>query len=281
MHPFVPNFILLYNNLKPKKMRKTLIIIAMALLSMPVFAQTIESVDVSKTPNGKFTTVTGDYTIEGTVLNGKKDGTWIEYLNSSYLPKKIVNYQDGVKNGIFIEIDKTGSITKKAEYKNDKLEGQYSEWYRGGRLSSMHTYKNGVMDGKQIICYEKGGNLEVAEYKDGYRNGLTTWFYENGAKKMTIEYTDGQFNGLQQSFYEDGSLKKEATYKNGKLQGKEKTFAEKEKPADDKKEKDIRKDKELKIKGTPNASIKEKEMKMDAKEMKGNAKVISKDVKKP
>ena len=44
---------------------------------------------------------------------------------------------------------------------------------------------------------------------------------------------------------------------------------------------DIKKDKEVKIKGTPNASIKEKEMKMDAKEMKGNAKVISKDVKKP
>ena len=65
----------------------------MALFSMPMFAQTIENVDVSKAPNGKFTTAASDYTIEGNVVNGKKEGTWIEYFNgNSYLPKKIVNY---------------------------------------------------------------------------------------------------------------------------------------------------------------------------------------------
>ena len=96
-------------------MRKTLIIIAMAWFAVPMFAQTVESVDVSKAKNGLFTTTAGEYTIEGNVVNGKKEGTWMEYFNNnSYLPKKIVNYQNGKKNGLFIEIDKTGSITKKA-----------------------------------------------------------------------------------------------------------------------------------------------------------------------
>ena len=218
-------------------MRKTLIVIMMAFFAMPMFAQTIESVDVSKAPNGKFSTTTSDGIIEGTVVNGKKEGAWIEYFNNNtYLPKKIVYYLNGKRNGVYVEIDKTGSITKKAEYKNDELDGQYSEWYRGGRLSKMHTYRNGAMDGKQVLCYEKGGNLSGGQRqrvaiadKNGYRNGLTTWFYENGVKKMTIEYKDGQFDGLQQAFYEDGSLKKEASYKNGKLVGKEKTFSEKPK----------------------------------------------------
>ena len=132
-------------------MRKTLIIIAMVLFSMPMFAQTIESVDVSKAPNGRFTSKGNDCTIEGMVQNGKKEGTWIEYFLDSYLPKKIVNYVNGKKNGIFIEIDKTGSITQKAEYKNDVLDGQASEWYRGGRLSKVHTYKNGQLDGEQVL----------------------------------------------------------------------------------------------------------------------------------
>ena len=213
-------------------MRKTLIIIAMVLMAMPMFAQTIETVDVSKAPNGKFTTAAADYTIEGSVLNGQKIGTWIEYFtgNNSYLPKKIVSYVSGKRNGIYVEIDKTGSITKKAEYKNDLLDGQYSEWFRGGRLSKMNTYKNGKLDGTQILCYEKGGNLEVSEYKDDQRDGLTTWYYEDGQKKMTIEYTKGQFNGKQESFYPDGSMKSEATYKNGVLQGKKKTYAEKQTP---------------------------------------------------
>ena len=249
MHPFVPNFILLYNNLKPKKMRKTLIIIAMALLSMPLFAQTIESVDVSKAPDGKFTTKSGDCTIEGMVQNGKKVGTWMEYFNSTpYLPKKIVSYENGKRNGVFVEIDKTGSITKKAEYKNDMLDGQMSEWFRGGRLSKLNTYKNGQLDGQQILCYEKGGNLEVSSYKEGQRDGETTWFDENGNKKMTIVYKDGQFDGKQTTYYPDGSLKSEATYKNGKLQGKKQTYAEKQKPQVDKKEIDSKKEKEIKEK---------------------------------
>jgi antitoxin component YwqK of YwqJK toxin-antitoxin module len=215
-------------NLKCKTMRKILIIIVMALFAMPVFAQTAETVDVSKAPNGVFTAAVADYTIEGTVQNGQKVGTWFEYFNNgSYLPKKIVNYANGKKHGAFVEIDKTGSIAKKAEYKNDKLDGQYCEWYRGGRLSKMNTYKDGVLEGKQILCYEKGGNLEVSEYKNGARDGLTTWYYENGNKKMTIEYKQGQFEGKQETFYSNGSIKSEANYKNGKMQGKKKTYAEK------------------------------------------------------
>ena len=228
MHSFGLNFILLSNNLKPKNMRKTLIIIAMALFSMPVFAQTIESVDVTKAPDGKFTAKSGECTIEGMVQNGKKVGTWMEYFNSTpYLPKKILNYENGKKNGVFVEIDKTGSITKKAEYKDDMLNGQVSEWFRGGRLSKLNTYKNGQLDGQQILCYEKGGNLEVSNYKEGQRDGLTTWYDENGGKKMSINYKNGQFEGKQETYYPDGSLKSEATYKNGKLQGQKKSYEQK------------------------------------------------------
>lgn len=218
-------------------MRKTLIIIAFVMFVMPIFAQSIETVDVTKAPNGKFTASAGDCTIEGMVLNGQKEGTWMEYYTGNiYLPKRIVNYEKGKKNGIYVEIDKTGSLTKKAEYKNDVLDGQVSEWFRGGRLSKLNTYKNGQLDGQQILCYEKGANLEVSNYKNGQRDGLSTWYYESGQTKMTIEYKNGQFDGKQESFYADGSIKSEATFKNGKQQGKTKTYAEKQgKSADQKK----------------------------------------------
>ena len=262
--------------LKFKKMRKTLIITMMALFAMPMFAQTIESVDISKAKDGKFTTSSGEFTIEGYVQNGKKVGTWVEYFNSpAYLPKKIVSYENGKRNGAYVELDKTGSITKKAEYKNDELEGQISEWFRGGRLSKLNTYKNGKLDGKQILCYEQGGNLEMSEYKDGQRDGETIWYDEKGNKKMSIEYKNGQFEGKQETFYPDGSLKSEAFYKNGKLQGKKKTYAEKEKPQGDKKETD-KKDKDKEIKGGNVKDIK----KGLGNDLKGKAGGKN-DVKKP
>ena len=91
-------------------MRKNLIIIVLVLASMPLFSQSIESVDVKKAPNGKFTTSASDCSIEGYVVNGLKEGTWVEYYNSNmYLPKRIVTYEKGKKNGVSVEIDKTGS----------------------------------------------------------------------------------------------------------------------------------------------------------------------------
>ena len=220
-------------------MRKNLIIIALVLFAAPMFAQTIETVDVAKAPDGLFKATAPDCTIEGMVVNGKKEGTWMEYFNSNtYLPKKIVNYHNGKRNGVYVEIDKTGSISKKAEYKDDMLDGQLSKWYRGGRLAELHTYKQGVMEGQQILCYEKGGNLEVSNYKNGVRDGETSWFDEKGGKKMTIFYKNGQFDGQQLVYYPDGSLKSEAVYKDGKLQGKVKTYTEPQKPQMDAKEKE-------------------------------------------
>ena len=209
-------------------MRKNLIIIMLVMFATTMFAQTIETVDVSKAPSGAYRTNTSDGTMEGTVVNGHKDGTWIEYFASpAYLPKRIINYKNGKRDGVYLELDKTGSITKKAEYKNDKLNGQCSEWFRGGRLSKLNTYKDDVLEGQQILCYEKGGNLEVSNYKNGKRDGLTTWYYEKGTKKMTIEYKEGRFEGKQQTFYEDGSLKSEANFKNGKQVGKTITYNQK------------------------------------------------------
>ena len=90
-------------------MRKTLIITILAMFSMPIFAQNIESVDVTKAPNGKFTAKGSDCLIEGTVQNGLKEGSWTEYYTSpEYLPKRIVSYQKGKKNGVTIEFDKIG-----------------------------------------------------------------------------------------------------------------------------------------------------------------------------
>ena len=245
-HNFVPIY-------KQKSMRKNLIITAFVMLFASMsFAQTIETVDVSKAPDGKFTVTASDCIIEGQVLKGQKVGTWIEYFTGdNYLPRKIVSFANGKKNGAYVEIDKTGSITKKADYKDDQLDGQCSQWYRGGRLSKMNTYKNGLMDGRQVICYDKGGLQEESNYKDGQRNGLTTWYNEDGAVKMSIEYKDGKFDGVQKTYYqngqlkscksykankqhgdakeyyENGALKSEATYKEGKLSGKEKTYENK------------------------------------------------------
>lgn len=234
-----------------KKLSMTLFLVAGMAVQM--FAQTVESVDVSSASEGYFTTNTREYTIEGNVVKGQKDGVWYElYKDNSRkdIPKKIVTYAKGKREGLYMEIDNTGAITKKANYKNDELDGILYTWYKGGYPSLMQTYKNGVLNGKQIKYYDRASIQEEAEYLNGVRHGMTTWFNESGNKKMSITYSNGVFEGPQQTyypngnvktekeyhnnilngtvkeFYEDGSLKSEAVYKDGQMKGKEKKYPE-------------------------------------------------------
>ena len=210
-----------------KKLSLTLFLVAG--MAFPMFAQTIESVDVSKAPDGAFKAETREYSIEGNVVKGQKDGVWYElYQNKDrmFLPKKMVSYQNGKRNGLYIEIDNTGGITQRAEYLNDQLHGSVYTWYKGGHLSEMKSYKNGVLDGKQMLCYDRGGTQEEAEYKDGKRHGVTTWYNEAGNKRMSITYSNGAFEGVQQTFYPDGALKSEKEYHNNMLNGTVKEFYE-------------------------------------------------------
>ncbi len=212
-------------------MRKFVFIVAAFLmLSASGTSQTIESVNVATSPDGPFSLTKNNGSrpvIVGTVAEGKKDGQWIEYFEGdNFLPNRIVHYEKGKKNGLYIEIDKTGALVRKAEYKDNVLHGEECAWYRGGRLSKMNTYKNGQMHGNQVLCYERGGNQEVANYKEGRRDGLTTWYDENGNKLMTINYKDGRFEGKQETFYPNGNLKTSKEYRNNVQTGEMREYYE-------------------------------------------------------
>ena len=135
-------------------MRKGLILIAVVLMaSFMASAQTVEDIDVSKEANGYFSKEINGHRIEGTVQNGVKVGTWYEIFADKNLINKVVQFEKGVKNGVYLEIDETGALVKKSEYKNDELNGATYSWFRGGRLSNKATYKDNVLDGEQIKCY--------------------------------------------------------------------------------------------------------------------------------
>lgn len=234
-------------------MRRTLLFAAAMMLSVFGMAQTAETIDVSKSPDGPFTINTAELEITGQVVNGKKEGTWMETFvkDDNFLPHRVIHFKNDKKNGLYIEIDKTGAITKKADYKDDQPNGVSCQWYRGGRLFKKDSYKEGILDGEQIQCYEQGGRQEVATYKDGKREGQTTWYDQDGNMMMTIDYKNGQFDGEQKTyyingvmkssktfknnkqegpakeFYENGSLKSETNYRNGELQGKERNYKKK------------------------------------------------------
>ena len=233
-------------------MKKIFLTLAMMLFVMTAFSQQIYNVRVSSMSDGTFEQMYGAVKVYGGVLNGKKDGVWVENHPNSEIPHYIIGYREDKKDGVYLEFDKQANLTKKADYKNDMLDGLSVSFDKNGRTLSKQEYKEGQLDGKSILYTDKGFIQEESDYKAGKRDGVTTWYLydekKQGAKYVMYTYKDGMFEGVQETYYEngnvktrkmfsnnvanglateyyeDGSVKSECTYKNGEVKGKVKEY---------------------------------------------------------
>lgn len=135
------------------------------------------------------------------------------------------NYLKGLLNGDFIEWTRRGEseyIKTKGTYKNDKLFGEYTEWWRPNHKKQECFYDSkGELHGK-MVHYE-GFSVEeptaIQFYKHGVRDSTWTWFYNGGKIKSVENYKSGKENGKKLQYYENGNKKYEATFVNDKKVG--------------------------------------------------------------
>ena len=225
-------------------MKKVIITILMAMMNVVAFTQQIYNVRVSSMADGRFEQQYGTIKVSGDVMNGMKDGNWIENHPNSDIPHFIIQYKEDKKDGLYLEFDKQANLIKKIEYKNDSMHGGDYAWDKNGRMTSKQEYKEGMLDGKSVIYTDRGFIQEEAEYKAGKRHGITTWYlygekmqgpkyvmytyqetyYENGNIKTQKMFSNNVQNGPAIEYYEDGRVKSEANYKNGKLKGRVKEY---------------------------------------------------------
>ena len=213
----------------------------------------MDKMPLNDKPDGAFVTNNKGIKIYGQVLDGMKTGTWTETHASTELPHFIIQYANDKKEGLYLEFDKQGNITKKMEYKNDLMDGTYYR-FKNAILMECVNYQEGKKNGESTVYYEKGTIMETSNFKDGQRDGITIWYankdrtqgemvakytyqagkfeglqetyYESGAVKTQKMFSDNVQNGPAYEFYEDGSLKSEANFKNGEQKGKTKEYQE-------------------------------------------------------
>lgn len=233
-------------------MKRFIITFFMAFINVAAFSQQIYNVRVSSMADGAFEQYYGAVKVTGDVMNGMKEGLWIENHPNAELPHFIIQYKEDKKDGLYMEFDKQGNLVKMVDYKNEMLHGDYYVWNKNGRITKKQQYKEGLLDGKSVIYTDKGFIQEESEYKEGKRHGITTWYLTEekmqGPKYVMYTYQNGMFEGVQETYYEngniktqkmfsnnvqhgaaieyyeDGRIKSEANYKNGELKGRVKEY---------------------------------------------------------
>ncbi len=153
---------------------------------------------------------TGAITLEGDVVDGKKEGAWISYQGGSKkdYPVAIINYHKGVRNGLSVEFDSVGRFKLKEYYANGHLEGRRVTQKFGVPLEEAY-YTNGILNGPYYTYYPSG-NLKIkGNYVNGKKEGNMIYYDLQGNAMMAYKYKNDEV-------IEKKNFKKDSTEESGK-----------------------------------------------------------------
>jgi len=132
---------------------------------------------VSSDTSGKFQYLVKDYYISGQL---QMTGTY-KSISPDY------------KTGIFKYWYENGQQKLICSYVNNKLDGEYLEYYNNGKPKNKKFYKNGLLNGTEKSWSSKGFLAKVVEYKDGVKHGKFMTYYDNGQLIRKDIYRNNRF----------------------------------------------------------------------------------------
>ena len=94
--------------------------------------------------------ISGIIETEGEMLNGLRYKQWNYYFESGNI-KEVSNYNiRGELHGDLVTFDNNGNLVSKASYRENKIDGEYSEYYYNENIALKGYYKNGLKDSTWI-----------------------------------------------------------------------------------------------------------------------------------
>ncbi len=167
----------------------------------------------------------GNVRYRGFMLNGKKDGVWREYSESSGLMTRLTEYKNGIPHGATVSYGQVGNIEREETFLNGKKNGEAITYIVfGGKMKVFETFKDDILDGARKLFYEDGKIQEEGSYQNGQRNGLVKWFKQNGNPTLEYSYENGVLKGPAKVYDENGKLKQEGAYLNNIEEGEWKEY---------------------------------------------------------
>ena len=113
------------------------------------------------------------------------------------------------------------SIQAVANYKDNKLEGYFKEYYESGELKSEFLFKENIAHGDHKIYHKNGQLYAIKTFSNGIETGEIRQFYENGNKEFEGQFdANGKKDGLWKAWNIEGDLVTEYRLNHGVIDGK-------------------------------------------------------------
>jgi uncharacterized protein len=192
---------------------------------------TLNQTDSKGLKQGRWEEKTASGISKGKYNSDQKEGTWVTYGSNGTLTR-VEEFSNGIRDGIFVEIDQRGYLVSDMFYQNNLLEGTAKKYYYGTNPASIIDYRHGKINGKKKIYYENAASklTEESEYKDDVKDGYSNFFATNGDPIAEYIYKNGLLEGIQKTYYTGKKLMSEQMYVNNIESGFYKEYFESTKP---------------------------------------------------
>jgi antitoxin component YwqK of YwqJK toxin-antitoxin module len=177
-------------------------------------------------PDGKTKMAEGRYI--GKKLSGtwkrRKDGTWRFYDVNGVLRTE-ETYRNDTLHGSSKSFFGSGNPISDTFYDEGKKQGPFLEWWENGMKKSEGVYKDDILHGAMIMYNEKGKKEAEGAYDNGLKQGRWVSYLPTGSVELQVKYEKGKEvqrryeNGVFMEYYPSGIPKSEYTYEQGKKNG--------------------------------------------------------------
>ncbi len=176
----------------------------------------------------KVTHLFNNYSLQavGKTSGDKKVGNWEVYSTQGKLKGKGRFDDSGKRIGEWVWYDSLGNIESTEQYKDGKLEGNYTSFYINKNIDVTCSYKSGKLEGTYKKHNKKGALIEKKVFIDDILDGSYESYYAIGesAKEYVLTYNNDQPQGELLQYHPNGEVFMKRNYKNGEIIGKENKY---------------------------------------------------------
>ncbi len=127
---------------------------------------------------------------EGAYKGKKRDGVWRFFSPKDGHPVILITYNNGVKDGQYMEYFDNGVALDSMNYSADKIDGERVKCFINGQKQAVINYKAGVLDGAYISFSDDGSKVVEGVFSEGVRDGV--WrFYDNDGSVTEYKFKKG------------------------------------------------------------------------------------------
>lgn len=150
--------------------------------------------------------------------DGDRQGPWMYYHANGRLRSKDM-YKDNELNGTYTDYYDSGVREDSTTFKEGKVDGLYYEHTRSGGLRRMRTFTAEGANGPSERYYQCGTKEYDIALKNGKAEGAVTGYYADGRKEFEGVFADDKRNGVNRNFDREGRISSEVSYVNGENDG--------------------------------------------------------------